>query len=289
MAWNRPSESGEANSCSLQKRSGDRFPVRGAIAGTIVVVGAAVAALWLWPEGERAGETPAPRNARRIKEVASATNAVVRAEKVPTATNDVESDTFLWTGKGPKPPKRPVFGPDVMVVKGSHRKKTLEEQTFRYGSEIKIASLLTMEVGEPLFGDSADMFNASFLRSLERSLKTPIVIEPTDSEEVKALKKAVRETKTDLVCRMKAGEDICQTLIRTRNELQQLGAYREDLRKMVNRELAAVRDDEAAANDVIAAANKMLTDRGIKEIAMPTIYRRRFELKKVQQGEGSGK
>ena len=54
MGWNRPSESGEAISRSLQKRSGDRFPAKGLVAGAIVVLGAGIAAWWLWP-----GVTPA--------------------------------------------------------------------------------------------------------------------------------------------------------------------------------------------------------------------------------------
>ena len=69
MAWNRPKENGEAVSRPLQKRKGFRFPIRGAIAGAIFSLGAAVAAWWLWPSGESAGETPPSQTRQRIKEV----------------------------------------------------------------------------------------------------------------------------------------------------------------------------------------------------------------------------
>ena len=87
MAWNRPSENGEAVSRPLQKRSGDRFPLKGTIIGAVVVLGAVVAAWWFWPTGENAGETPPSKTQRRIREVTSA--PAPKAESVSVEKADV--------------------------------------------------------------------------------------------------------------------------------------------------------------------------------------------------------
>jgi hypothetical protein len=171
------------------------------------------------------------------------------------------------------------------VTGGVHRIKTIEELVFKNAGDLKIAGLLTTEPGEMLIGDNEEMFYRDFKKDFLKSLETPIVIEKDDSPDVVALKKAVHETRMELKERLDNGEDIAQIMIDTRKELRELGAYREELKKMVedyrNKEAASSQD----LQDMVNATNKMLEERGAKKITMPEFYYKQIDLKAQLQKE----
>ena len=293
MAWNR-SKNGEAASSPLQgkggmsamKRRGRRFPVRGAIAGGLVVLGAVVAAWWLWPNGESGGETPPPRSARRIKAVEPAAAAKVgeapkkpmtEAERIFAETNGMSIGALRqWEFKNWK---------GNVYTNRNPRVKTLEEKVFANGAERKIAGLLRIEPGEPLIGDSKLYFNERFLKHFKQSLVEPTIVLHDDTEEVKELKRAVNEAKAELKARMDKGEDICQLLADTRDEMRALGLYREELQRTVKE---SIRDGNLSDEDAqlcVDAANKMLAERGAKPLKMPTMYMKMLKLRNSKQKE----
>ena len=171
------------------------------------------------------------------------------------------------------------------VTGGVHRIKTIEELVFKNAGDLKIAGLLTTEPGEMLIGDNEEMFYRDFKKDFLKSLETPIVIEKDDSPEVVALKKAVHETRMELKKRLDNGEDIAQIMIDTRKELRELGAYREELKKMVedyrNKEATSSQD----LQDMVNATNKMLEERGAKKITMQEFYYKQIDLKAQLQKE----
>ena len=78
---------------------------------------------------------------------------------------------------------------------------------------------------------------------------------------------------------MDAGEDIVNIMKDSRAELEKLGAYREDLKQLVNEH---IRDENASDDDVkdfVAAANKMLEKEGLPPIKNPSIMARQMMLK----------
>ena len=285
MAWNRPRENGEAVSRPLQKRKGFRFPIRGAIAGAIVVIGAAVAAWWLWPSDGSAGETPPPRSARQIKEVAPAaapTNAVRKAKREWPPEWHVPDD---WDK--PYPPQ--AYWPDgtlkqhsryVRVVTNVRHHVSIQERTFKNYADRRIAGLLIRRPGEVLIGEMP--FGEDFVEEFKESLKEEIKIEEGDLPYTRSLKQAVIDARAELKRRMDAGEDIAKVMTETRKELKELGLYREELRKQVDR----IREEhgdtftEKDEQDLIDAANKMLEERGCKPLTAPKIFVKQMEVMK---------
>lgn len=202
MAWNRSTESGEAISRSLQKRSGDRFPFRGAIAGGIVVLCAAVAAWWMWPDASApVAEDSDGTVERRIKEVTPAavpTNAapVVAAEKPKSKLKTYidERGVERYEGglrvvkKWPKPPA------DQMNT---------NKHLFKHSAELEIQWLLELEPGEFMLDIPYDW---RFDKSLAKSFAEEIEFLPEDTQEERQIKEDVIAAKKELKIAMARGE-----------------------------------------------------------------------------------
>lgn len=153
----------------------------------------------------------------------------------------------------------------------------LFEQVFPNRADKAIAGLLVIEPGTDLIGE--EVFDESFVRAFLKSIESPIIVTRDDSDETKALKRAVIDTKIDLKSRLDAGEDIAKTLTDIRRELRELGAYREDLKKLIEEKS---RDHGMSAEDMkdfVEAANIMLDERGAKPIVMPEFYYRQLEIR----------
>ena len=165
----------------------------------------------------------------------------------------------------------------AMVHSIDRSQMPLFEQLFQNSADKTIAGLLVIEPGTDLIGD--DTFDESFVKAFLKSIESPIVVSKEDSEEAKALKRAVIETKIDLKARLDAGEDIAKTLTDIRCELRELGAYREEIKALIHersRDHAMNTDD---MKDFVAAANIMLDERGAKPIVMPEFYYKQLEIR----------
>ena len=165
----------------------------------------------------------------------------------------------------------------AMVHRIDRSRMPLFEQIFENGADRAIAGLLVIEPGTDLIGD--DTFGETFTKSFLRSLEKPIVISKDDSDEAKALKRAVIDTKIELKARYDGGEDIAKTLTDIRRELRELGAYRQDIKKLIEEQS---HDHGMTADDMrdfVNAANVMLEERGAKPIVMPEFYYKQIELR----------
>ena len=281
MAWNRPIEEKVKAPGEGEQRN---VHVKGLVAGVIVVLGAAVAAWWIWPSGESAGETPSPQTRELIKEVKPAVKAVAK----PAETNAV---------KAVDPNARPtkvgeIVNGYVMLLGGRLRKvkgvtkpsairKTLAQQTFKHHSDVSLANLLTAEPGGLMVGDSS-MYYKNFDKEFAKSLKDPIIIEKDDSEEVRELKKGVIELRAEMQERIKAGEDPVKVMRQARDELMEASIYRRDLEKQVD---TIMRDGknltEKDLEDLVNGANEMLKGRGAKPIRFDKALK--YKLKAYQR------
>ena len=155
---------------------------------------------------------------------------------------------------------------------------------FDYNCDNEIACYLSLKPGDAIFGTMK--YNGKFKAEFLKSLETPIVINPDDSEEDKALKRNVRDAKIQLKLAMDNGEDIEQIMTNTRQELQDLARYKLDL----TRHLHDMRHEGKLATveelqDAVDAANKMLEARGIAPMKFGPLVRQKMlmELQKEKE------
>lgn len=272
MAWNRPSD----DKVKVKVRGEQRnVHLKGVVAGAIVIVGAAVAAWWLWPNEESAGETPPPHATQRIKEAkpAVAQKPKVEDEKAPVRKLTLVEQNRLrgvYTNEYGyvfnEPHTNGVVTNSVMTERLS-----LAARIFENSADRKIGTILSITPGTSLVGDlPKGYFGEAFVRSFLDSIKTPIIVAADDPEDVAALKRMVRQAKIELKAAYDRGEDIGAIMENERKELRTIGLYREDLKNEVRKAIA--RDDKMSEEDVQAfvdAANQLLAERGAEPLKMP--------------------
>lgn len=291
MTWNR-SESVSVNGlpCRNAARNDGRavmWLLRGVLIGLIVVIAVGACFLFFAKEkGVAACENASSYQKGRIAEVEAAVlkpkKAVEDVKDAPESVVD-HPPTNRWGNPwhwGPNKKLKPKH-----IARPDRSQLPLYEQIFENSADRTIAGLLVIEPGDDLIG--GDEPSPWFMRSFLQSLKTPIVISEDDSEEAAALKRAVIETRNELKARYDAGEDIVKLLTDTRCELRELGAYRDELKKMVAdyRRKKDISSDDM--KDMVEAANKMLEERGLKKIVMPEFYYNQIELRnKIRKEKG---
>jgi hypothetical protein len=151
------------------------------------------------------------------------------------------------------------------------------ENIFPEPADQLIAGLITIEPGDFLVGDTGTMFE-NFDVQFKTALKHPIQINPEDDEETRELKEAVNETRQELLEHRKNGNDLSQVMADTRHQLQELGLYRNELNEMVKKMLDDGNLNDKDYEDLIAAANQMLDDRGCKPLELPKTFKRYVQM-----------
>ena len=130
---------------------------------------------------------------------------------------------------------------------------------------------MTMVPGEGLVGspDYDESFREEFLKSCE----TPIIIDEDDTEYEKQLKREMEELKIDLRQRMRNGEDICEIMTETREEMMRLGVVRQQIEGEMRNMLSDAESVEDF-DDCIEAADRILEAQGIAPLRINPIVRR---------------
>ena len=281
MAWNRPSNDGRAVSTKPPLRRGHRPrpTALGAVVGAVVVLGAAVAAWWLWPTADSVDEKHPPRSSRTIKATSPTVgrNGLENKEKPsPTAKPaTLKAEKNDGTTNRATVPVREKPKPIRLKL---NTEPSYYERIFENSADRKIASLIDIEPGATIVGPSETLFSSEgFKKSFLESLKTPIIVTKDDSEDVAALKRAVNEAKIEMKARYDSGEDLAKIMIDTRNELMTLNRYRKDLEAELSKVSSNTELSEDEVKDFVSAANKMLEDKGIKPLTMPRAAVLRFQ------------
>lgn len=269
--WNRSA----ANSAPPPRRGGTRWFV----AGLVVLIVLGIAGAWLWSdrgyEETRRHAVAKPAKIAEVTPKPAATNVAEVAEK--------EDRTSLeWLKKHDKRyivPEDAVRRPNGRLYTKDGRRileklpaRTIHadagrKRVFEHQAEREIARLLSIEPGKFFIGNGN--YGPRFQQSFAEAIVSPTPILADDDAATIALKKEVNEVKADLVERMKAGEDIVEIMKSTEKELRTLATFRQNMMK----ELTALRFDESVTEqdykDFVAAANKMLKERGMKELSSP--------------------
>ena len=266
MAWNRPSENGRANTPGSPRRGRSPRPtvaVRGLIAGLIVVVGAGVGAWALWPEGgTRRDAASTKRSLIREAKPAVVSRANAAAPAVATApAKPVEHEYGKLV--------RSVTNQDGAVtsdyVDGSgirRRVVTPPRQVWHNAVDQVIAMAISIKEGMTAapfpYGITDDDFR--------KALKTEIVIYSDDSDELKDLKRRVRETKKEIARIMEEEGSSFSQIIEDHRE--QMNANTEMYNNAL-RGLAETRKN-GTAEDVhkyLVIMNAALQQVGVKELS----------------------
>ena len=272
MSWNRSTYSKPK---SAPKRG---VSVGKGIAAGCIVVSLGIAAIWLLRSG---GEEPtdAPPAEKKVKQVepkkptrVDAAPAPVEKEKPlkPQRVGEIRDGKMLMIDGRLRTMSKHVITAEVARV-------TIADKTFDEPTDRLLAHILEMEPGEALVGDSADLYRG-FDKAFVKSLSTPIIYDKDDDQYVKELKAGVQALRDELKERMAAGEDINKVLAETRDQMQELGAYRQELENMVVEMTQEKGLTQEAYDDVVNAANKMLEERGCKPLELPAAVRHRFKI-----------
>lgn len=169
---------------------------------------------------------------------------------------------------------------DLHIVKHPQKRKL-----FKRTCDNQLAIMLTLDPSKmaPFLVGKRRPYGDSFIKDFHDSLYDKYEDDPDDTEEEKAVRKMVMETRAELKAAMDRGEDIAKLMNSTQDELDRLCQYQDTLRK----ELQAIQYDESVSDadfeDFVKAANKMLEKQGLKGLTMPHVITRQARIKKMKE------
>ncbi len=265
------------------KSSPSRSPawVKGVMAGVLVI--AMAGGVWWWMSGRDDTRPPSekPKKVKVAKPQKPDRKPVASPEPAPAPeTNVVRKVVPKGTPMSERtPPKTYRDERGILRYEGGMRARDpqrphhvakrlgpdpLNDPVFKTRSENEIAMLLTATPGDMILSIRRydEAFEADFKKALEHDLEVTEDDTPARAE----LKRAMAETKKELAARIKAGEKLGDILEETRSELRRLADYRRNIEKMVSETTRNPEHTDQEVADFIAAANKMLTDNGMKPI-----------------------
>lgn len=268
MGWNGSGQKGAAPAqpkVTAKKPS----PVRGLVAGAVVVALAAVAYFAFFSGSENPQAEKPDKDRGRIKEVTPA----AAPKAAPVATNKVEKNK-LETYIDERGVERYKGGLRVVkkFPKPPANQMNTNKHIFKHSAELEIEGLVTITPGK--FMIDVPINGRVFLKSFKESLKEEIEILDTDTEEEKEIKRAVITAKKELKDAMDRGEDIVKIMNDSRKELVRLNQYRDQIVETAREQLSKEDTTDQDVADFVEAANSMLTKNGIRPLKANDLTRR---------------
>ena len=274
MAWN------QSNGAAAKPQPKKPSALRGVIAGVVCACLAAAVAFFVLSGKDAKPKAKVEQEQGLINEVTPAaapkpkTNEVVKVEKIkkPSIPTYIDSNGVKRYRGG----LRVNEGKSEVTIDIA---KFHKPDIFKNYAESQIAFLITTEPGEPIFGEY-DYSHPRFRKELENALITKIEESEDDTEEDRKLKKAVTDVKAELRQALKRGEDISQILADTRHELQRLGQFQRDMEDQVREMSKNVEVSNEDLEDYVAAANKMLAEKGIAPLKLNCVSKRAMKYRR---------
>lgn len=264
--WNGSDRRGVSTPVQPKVTAKKLSPIRGLIAGGVVVVLAAVAYFMFFADSERPRKIGTDENGARIKDVgkrnpAKRTEAPVdksevaprkdevRAGKVETVPEVTQDDVTAGTNavaQDVKPAKKPVF-------------------------ENGTDQLIAMATGVPegcTIPPLPNMTPADTDRFIE-TLKKPIKIDEKDSDAVKAAKERVQQVREQIAQWMKdePGKELGAILNEHRDDFNHATEMQAEVKKGLQEYLDA--GDDEGAKKYLTMMNLALQQIGVSEVEMP--------------------
>lgn len=274
---------------AIPQNTANNFNVLLIVVSFVVLFLALIAWLML-PSAENIENDESNPKTKRI-----ATTKKLKEKKIPKVATNVVKQT---KAKSEKPKERPpqrvgeirdgyrllcdgtlhrVLG----VVTNTPGKFSIADKTFKHSADVELGNLLMVEPGDDLLGDTAGMYRG-FNKEFDEALTEPIEYSDDDTPMQREMKQAVNELRKELKDRRAKGEDIEKIMEDTRNQLKELSLYRQELEDEV-RKLSTDDLTQKDYEDLVAAANQMLKERGIKPLEMPSTVRHAIRLRRIQE------
>ena len=284
MSWNRNEEGKRDQGSGIRDQGLGNGRLKGLVAGVIVVVGAAVAAWWLWPDAPAPVAEDGDGTVRRIREVKPA--VVTNAAVAVTNAAPVNDPRFPYTdGRKVISSVTNNFDQiiDMCIMPNGRTRKVVRRAkppTFQTIADQVIAAAVSGpgDVALPPMPIPDDI-EESFVAAM----KKPIVINDDDPERVKEAKRKVIEARAYIDEQMKTGRGFREIL----NEHLAQCRENEKSREMVMRTAAELREsgDPELLNQYLEKANAVLRDSGAREVeAVPRNVRREAGERRLNNG-----
>ena len=298
----KPGKSGSSGKSGVSGKSGKLWFAVGAA----LVIAAGGAWWWFGRDGARPSQAEAPAKPKAVKPAKPQPKpkAAVAKPSVPAPAKQAKpkekwhppqtpEERLAWIEKVygnniPDNLKSEVYflkNPPTATFKPPPR----PEDVFKHPSEKTIAAVMLMKPG--VFVMQRTVYDESFDEDFKRAMAEPTVVEEGDSDETKELKAAVAEMKADFAARMANGEKPSEIMNKAMNEAYELGKFSGEVQAMLNEWV----DDPSRSNedvkDFVSAANKLLKEKGLDEIAVPELLGRQVRLRrklKEQSESGNG-
>ena len=259
MAWNRSS----AESAPVKKKGGGApSSAKGILIGLAIAVPLVALCLWMFSGSDDAPKAKADKDRGLIKEVTPA-----RAKKAD-ALPEVKKDAAKVAVEQPavsnveevavaKPkPRRNV----KTTTNRIHRVKA-PYAIFKHRYQNELAAYMTVAPGTMMVG--RPHYTSKFVKEVVETMSLPIEDEPTDTPEQRALRQEMRTVMKSLQAEVDAGRDVREIFTQTREELQKLGEYRQEIENEVKKSYRDKEISDQDVEDIIDAANIMLEKKGI--------------------------
>ena len=274
---------------AIPKNTTNNFNILLIIVSFVVLFLALIAWLML-PSAENIANDESNPKTKKI-----ATTKKLKEKKVPKAVTNVVMRTKAKSDKSKeRPPQRVGEIRDgyrllcdgtlhrvLGVVTNTPGKFSIADKTFKHSADVELGNLLMVEPGDDLLGDTAGMYRG-FNKEFDEALTEPIEYGDDDTPIQREMKQAVNELRKELKDRRDKGEDVEKIMEDTRNQLKELSLYRQELEDEV-RKLSTDDLTQKDYEDLVAAANQMLKERGIKPLEMPSTVRHAIRLRKIQE------
>lgn len=285
MAWMRPIPTG--TDCGSQARR--RSPYARAIIVAVAVVATALAvALLLLLNSRTTARASSHSGAKRSVQIAESPK-VGRTKGSSAETLQPLKKRYADMSNAEKLASiRERYGDDIpdnmkAIVhflenppKQVFRPARSRESIFRHESERVIASFVTTEPGtwfmrQPMYDNRID---ADFAQAI----KDGIDVSDGDTPEQAELKRLVGETRDELARRVAGGEKVSDILNAIGREYYELGQFRRELQSEIAKACRNADCTDADVGELVEAANRMLKDKGLPALKMPSIIFRHVSL-----------
>ena len=290
-------EDGRAGSPCPPRRGRSPRPTVAAIAGVVVVLGAAVAAWWLWPEGETRQDAASTKKGL-IKEVspAAAPKAKVEPEAPRMPTRD-ESLFAKTNGYVKSPGKMMTEEGRVLTFPvpppGQYRIVHANGCVYKCDSEGNFENITPVPVFDNAFennllgmAEQDGFFMPGLLKGYDKKeimplLRKEVEIKVGDSEEVIAQKEAVAALKTDIINYIEQGGTFDDYV----TEMEKQSAHDRMLKRTALREIVKLlkEGNTSEAAQFYDKFNDTFTKQGVSPIKLPGHMTRAIEAARISE------
>ena len=261
MAWNQPKRDGYSARRTKPQGNGRRFWLCIGAFAILCVAGVAVVLYLHRSTGTVDDSVTEVKKSKAIQEVAASL-------PTPVATSEPE----VKVDPNARPTKvGEVVNGYVMLPSGRIHKPTgvVTNRVAEYGkskysifenrSDNEIAGILMMKPGDAVVGTKR--YDKWFTQQFLKSIETPITASEDDEPWQTELKSLVKQARLELKQAYDNGEDIAAIMTESRQQLQDLGKYKQAIRQLYAKNIKECKSEEELG-ELQKAVNIMLEEKG---------------------------